>query len=149
MADRLADRMSEEFPGLEVAGTYCPPFRPLTDEEMEDVTSVINGSRADIVWVGLSTPKQERWIDRVRKRLDVGVLISVGAAFDFHTDRVATAPPWMQRIGLEWFFRLTQEPRRLWRRYLVNNPTFLFLALLEATGLRSFDEAPVGEDLAD
>lgn len=139
VADELACRLAKEFPGLEVAGTHCPPFRPLTDAERTDVVGLINDSGADIVWVGLSTPKQERWIDTVRERLEVGVLVSVGAAFDFHTGRIATAPAWMQRAGLEWLFRLVQEPRRLWRRYAVNNPIFLVLAVLQAAGLRRFD----------
>ena len=127
--EELAHRLSVEFPGLEIAGTYSPPFRRLTPEELSAVADRINQSRADIVWVGLSTPKQERWIAQVRELLTVRVLISVGAAFDFHTGRVKQAPRWMQARGLEWLFRLTREPRRLWRRYAYNNTRFVYLAL--------------------
>lgn len=121
----LAERMSERFPGLRVAGAFSPPFRPLTDSEDADVVRRIQGSGADLVWVGLSTPKQERWMAAHRDRLDAPVLLGVGAAFDFHTGRVRQAPPWMQQRGLEWLFRLLVEPRRLWRRYLSNNPRFV------------------------
>ncbi len=145
VADELAERLVAQFPGLEVVGTFCPPFRLLSDPELDDVARLIDSSGADIVWVGLSTPKQERWIAAIRQRLHVGVMISVGAAFDFHTDRIATAPAWMQWAGFEWLFRLTQEPKRLWRRYAINNPTFLALAVLQATGLRKFDHEPHGE----
>src|SRR5439155_990836 len=99
---------------------------------------ILNGTGAEIGWVGLSTPKQERWIAAVRARLSARVVLSVGAAFDFHTGRVRQAPQWMQARGLEWLFRLSQEPRRLWRRYAYNNPRFLWLALLQLAGLRKF-----------
>lgn len=129
VADELAERMRGRFPGLVVAGTYCPPFRPLSDGELAEVAEIINGSRADIVWVGLSTPRQERWISAIRGRLKVKVLVSVGAAFDFHTGRLRQAPSWIQRAGFEWLLRLMQEPGRLWRRYAYNNPRFVYLAL--------------------
>jgi len=90
------------------------------------------------VWVGLSTPKQERWIDSIRQRLRSRVLVSVGAAFDYHTGRIRRAPGWMQRAGLEWFYRLVQEPRRLWKRYAYNNPVFVMMGLLQLLGLRRF-----------
>lgn len=121
----LAQRMQERFPGLRVAGTYSPPFRPLTPQESDEVARRIDASGADLVWVGLSTPKQERWMAEHRDRLQAPVLLGVGAAFDFHTGRVRQAPAWMQRNGLEWLFRLLVEPRRLWRRYLSNNPRFV------------------------
>lgn len=123
--EALADALSARFPGLRVAGTFSPPFRPLTTAEADVVVQAINGSGADLVWVGLSTPKQERWMAEFRDRLDAPVLLGVGAAFDFHTGRVRQAPPLMQRNGLEWAFRLAMEPRRLWRRYLSNNPRFV------------------------
>src|SRR5690349_10099980 len=113
VADALAQRMTERFPGLVVAGTWCPPFRPLTPEEDADVVARINASNADVVWVGLSTPKQERWMHQHRDVLHVPVLVGVGAAFDMHTGRVKQAPVWMREHGLEWFYRLVQEPRRL------------------------------------
>jgi N-acetylglucosaminyldiphosphoundecaprenol N-acetyl-beta-D-mannosaminyltransferase len=121
----LAESLAERFPGLRVAGAFSPPFRPLTEAEDADVVQRIQDSGADLVWVGLSTPKQERWMAAHRARLDAPVLLGVGAAFDFHTGRVRQAPSWMQRRGLEWLFRLLVEPRRLWRRYLSNNPRFV------------------------
>jgi N-acetylglucosaminyldiphosphoundecaprenol N-acetyl-beta-D-mannosaminyltransferase len=139
VADELAARFVARFPGLILAGTYCPPFRALTDTEDREVVEMINGSRADVVWVGLSTPKQERWMFEHRDRLEVPVLVGVGAAFDFHTDRVAQAPEWMRENGLEWFFRLLREPRRLWRRYLVYGSQFTFFVALELAGLKKFD----------
>jgi N-acetylglucosaminyldiphosphoundecaprenol N-acetyl-beta-D-mannosaminyltransferase len=131
VADLLAQRLMKRFPGLVVAGTYTPPFRPLTAEEDADVTARINGSGADIVWVGLSTPKQEHWMADHRGLLDAPVLIGVGAAFDFHAGLKRRAPRWMRPLGLEWLFRLSTEPRRLWKRYLKNNPAFAMLTLQE------------------
>jgi N-acetylglucosaminyldiphosphoundecaprenol N-acetyl-beta-D-mannosaminyltransferase len=125
----LRDRMTDRFPGLRVVGTFSPPFRPLTAEEETDVVARINEAAPDLVWVGLSTPKQEQWMSAYRDRLDARVLVGVGAAFDFHTGRVRQAPPWMQARGLEWLFRLLVEPRRLWRRYLSNNPRFVIAVL--------------------
>jgi len=126
IADRLAERLQTRFPGLAVAGTYCPPFRPLTQDEDERLVDAINAAHPDIVWVGLSTPKQERWMSAHVGRLRAPVLVGVGAAFDFHAGVKRQAPRWMQRSGLEWSFRLATEPRRLWRRYLVNNPSFVW-----------------------
>jgi N-acetylglucosaminyldiphosphoundecaprenol N-acetyl-beta-D-mannosaminyltransferase len=136
VAEQLARNLEARFPGLSVAGWYSPPFQPLTDAEEAEVSARINRSSANIVWVGLSTPKQERWAARMRTRLRANVVITVGAAFDFHTGRVRQAPAVMQRLGLEWLFRLIQEPRRLWPRYLRNNPLFLILATLELMGIR-------------
>ncbi len=139
VADRLAARLGERFPGLQVVGTYCPPFRPHTEDEDARVVEMINRSRADIVWVGLGTPKQERWMAEHLGRVEAPVMIGVGAAFDFHAGLVKQAPRWMQRSGLEWLFRVLVEPRRLWRRYLYNNPNFLALLLLQALGLRRYE----------
>src|SRR6266576_877544 len=136
--EELARRLSAEFPGLDVAGAYSPPYRALSDEELESTAQLINDSAARIVWVGLSTPKQERWVAAVRPLLEAHVVVTVGAAFDFHTGRVPQAPRWMQGSGLEWLFRLIQEPRRLWRRYGYNLPVFLWLALLQLAGLKTF-----------
>lgn len=138
VADELARRAAARFPGLQVAGTHCPPFRPLTERELDEVAAQINGAQADIVWVGLSTPKQEHWMDLARSRLGARVLISVGAAFDYHTDRLRKAPGAVQAAGLEWAYRLMQEPGRLWRRYAVNNPRFLYFAALQLSGLADF-----------
>jgi N-acetylglucosaminyldiphosphoundecaprenol N-acetyl-beta-D-mannosaminyltransferase len=131
VADLLARRLVKRFPGLVVAGTCTPPFRPLTLEEDEDVVKRINAAAPEIVWVGLSTPKQEYWMADHVNRIDAPVLIGVGAAFDFHAGLKRQAPVWMQQSGLEWLFRLGTEPRRLWKRYLVNNPAFVSLALQE------------------
>lgn len=137
VAEELAERLSGRFPGLKVAGTYCPPFRSLSPSELDRLAAEINATAPDIVWVGLSTPKQELWISQMQRRLERGVLLSVGAAFDFHTGRLKRAPAWMQRWSLEWLFRLSQEPGRLWRRYARNNPAFFCLAALQLLGLRS------------
>lgn len=122
----LAEQLGARFPGLVVAGTHSPPFRPLTAEEGEAVVDLINVTKPDIVWVGLSTPKQERWMAQNRDGLTAPVLIGVGAAFDIHAGLLPQAPRWMQRSGLEWLYRLFREPKRLWRRYLANNPKFLW-----------------------
>lgn len=128
VAEDLAAILSETYPGLAVAGTLSPPFRPLTAEEDAAIVAQINAARPDIVWVGLSTPKQERWMAGHAGRLDAPVMIGVGAAFDFLAGKKAQAPLWMQRNGLEWLFRLCQEPRRLSRRYLWIVPGFLMAA---------------------
>jgi len=137
VADNLA-KVSQESYGINVVGTYCPPFRPLTSEEDKEVVSIINAARPDVVWVGLSTPKQERWMYEHRGLLNVPVLLGVGAAFDLNTGKLRQAPRWMRENGLEWLFRLLAEPRRLWRRYLVNGSKFVWSVALELTGLRSF-----------
>jgi N-acetylglucosaminyldiphosphoundecaprenol N-acetyl-beta-D-mannosaminyltransferase len=123
----LAERLRERFAGLRIVGSYSPPFRPMTPEEDEALVDRINQAAPDIVWVGLSTPKQERWMAEHVGRLRAPVMVGVGAAFDFHAGLKRQAPRWMQRSGLEWLFRLMTEPRRLWRRYLVNNPSFIWL----------------------
>jgi N-acetylglucosaminyldiphosphoundecaprenol N-acetyl-beta-D-mannosaminyltransferase len=122
---QLALNLRQRFPGLQIVGGYSPPYRELTSEEEEAVAAEINRSRADIVWVGIGAPKQEKWMARMRSRLDAPVLVGVGAAFDFHAGLVAQAPAWMQRLGLEWLFRLGTEPRRLWKRYARYNPRFV------------------------
>jgi len=137
VGQRLVRRLQKRFPGLVVAGAYAPPFRPLTAGEEEAIVERINESAPDIVWVGLGTPKQERWMAAHVDRLTAAVLIGVGAAFDFHAGTKRQAPLWMQRSGLEWLFRLAQEPRRLWKRYLVNNPVFIWLALVQIARAKS------------
>ena len=129
VADQLAARLQARFPGVLVAGTYVPPFRPLTPDEDADVSARIDASGATLVWVGLSTPKQERWMAAHAGRLRAPVLLGVGAAFDIHAGTLRQAPPWMQRNGLEWLYRLYREPRRLARRYLSNNPRFVLAVL--------------------
>jgi len=134
VAEKLVVRLQSRFPGLKVTGVYSPPFRPLTSEEDQALAERINAAGPDIVWVGISTPKQERWMVEHVGRISAPVLIGVGAAFDFHAGLKRQAPSWMQRSGLEWLFRLMTEPRRLWRRYLINNSWFLWLILLQALG---------------
>lgn len=129
VADLLATKLRERFPGVEIVGTYCPPFRPLTEEEEGEVADLINSSGADVVWVGLSTPKQERWMDRMTERLDANVVLGVGAAFDINAGLLTRAPRLVQRMGMEWLYRLFKEPRRLAKRYLKNNPRFVFRIL--------------------
>lgn len=147
VADRLAARLAERFPGICIAGTYTPPFRPLPPEADAAVVELINGLEPDIVWVGLGCPKQEHWMAEHRERLDAPVLIGVGAAFDFLSGAKRQAPRWMQRSGLEWLFRLAQEPRRLGKRYLVYNPWFVLLVTLQLAGIRRYPE-PWSRDLA-
>ncbi|MGH8717717.1 MAG: WecB/TagA/CpsF family glycosyltransferase [Burkholderiales bacterium] len=125
VAQELARGMQARFPGLKVAGCYSPPFRPLNASEKVEIAAMINTSGADIVWVGLSTPKQEKWIGEMHRELDVKLLFSVGAAFDFQTGRLKFTPPLFHRLGLEWLYRLMLEPKRLWRRYLNIVPYFL------------------------
>ncbi len=129
--EALGARLTARFPGLQIVGAYSPPFRPLSDEEDERVVRRIIESDADIVFVGISTPKQERWMFHHRDRFPGVILAGVGAAFDFHAGKVRQAPPWIQRHGLEWLFRLWAEPRRLWHRYLVVTPRFLPLWALQ------------------
>jgi N-acetylglucosaminyldiphosphoundecaprenol N-acetyl-beta-D-mannosaminyltransferase len=122
---QLALNLRTRYPGLNIVGGYAPPFRPLTGEEETFVLDEINRSQADVVWVGIGVPKQEKWMAAMRSRLQAPVLVGVGAAFDFHAGLVSQAPSWMQSMGLEWAYRLLQEPGRLWRRYLRYNPRFV------------------------
>lgn len=132
VAERLAKKLGERFPGMVVAGAYSPPFRPLTPEEDAAEIAMINGARPDYVWVGLGAPKQDLWVARQRPHLDAAALLAVGAAFDFHSGGLRRAPAWMQRRGLEWLYRLYAEPRRLARRYLVTNTRFVLLLIRDA-----------------
>jgi N-acetylglucosaminyldiphosphoundecaprenol N-acetyl-beta-D-mannosaminyltransferase len=122
---QLALNLRQRYPGIRIVGGFSPPHRPLTTEEREAVIAEINGCAADIVWAGIGVPKQEKWMAQMRDELDAPILVGVGAAFDFHAGLVSQAPPWLQRAGLEWAFRLVQEPRRLWRRYMRYNPRFV------------------------
>jgi N-acetylglucosaminyldiphosphoundecaprenol N-acetyl-beta-D-mannosaminyltransferase len=122
---QLALNLRQRYPGIRIAGGYSPPHRPLTEEEQAAVVSEINDARPDVVWVGIGVPKQEKWMAALRPHLEAPVLIGVGAAFDFHAGLMPQAPPWLQRAGLEWAYRLAHEPRRLWRRYMRYNPRFV------------------------
>jgi N-acetylglucosaminyldiphosphoundecaprenol N-acetyl-beta-D-mannosaminyltransferase len=136
--EKLAQNLTQGFAGLNIVGTYSPPFRQLTPEEDQQIVEMINQADPHIVWVGLSTPKQERWMADHIGRLTAPVLIGVGAAFDFHAGLKKQAPRWMQRSGLEWLFRLITEPRRLWKRYLINNPLFVILIIAQALRIKRY-----------
>ena len=126
------------MPGVRIVGTWTPPFRPLNAAEEADLAAAVAAVRPDIIWVGLSTPKQERFMAGHLAALDTTLMVGVGAAFDVHTGRIADAPGWMKSAGLQWAHRLAQEPRRLWKRYLVNNPRFALELLLQMLGLRAY-----------
>lgn len=128
--DRLKKKLSKSFPNLVVAGAYSPPFRELTSDEDDQIVQAINNSRANVVWVSLGCPKQEKWMHEHRGRINA-VMIGVGAAFDYHAESIKRAPLWMQRNGLEWLHRLASEPKRLWKRYLVTNSLFVWYATLQ------------------
>jgi N-acetylglucosaminyldiphosphoundecaprenol N-acetyl-beta-D-mannosaminyltransferase len=134
----LNERLQSEFPGLEIAGSHSPPFRQLTPEEDEEEVTLINESGTDMLWVGLGLPKQERWIYEHRDRLQVPVCLGVGAAFKFLSGHVRRAPEWMGNIGLEWSWRLAQEPRRMGRRVLIDGPRFAGHLALELTHLKKY-----------
>jgi len=122
---QLALSMRRRHPGIKIVGGYSPPFRSLTNDEENALVQQVNEAKPDVLWVGIGVPKQEKWMARMRERLDVPVMCGVGAAFDFHAGRVPQAPPWMQDRGLEWIYRIAQEPRRLLPRYLYFNPRFV------------------------
>ena len=121
----LALRMRRRHPGIKVVGGYSPPFRTLTEREEDVILRQIEDARPDVLWVGIGVPKQEKWMARMRDAVEVPVMCGVGAAFDFHAGRISQAPPWMQERGLEWTYRIAQEPRRLLPRYLYYNPAFM------------------------
>ncbi|MBB3916735.1 WecB/TagA/CpsF family glycosyltransferase [Rhizobium fabae] len=135
---QLQARLLARFPDAEIAGSYAPPFHKLSPQEEADIADRLNRSGADIIWVGLSSPKQELWMARMRDRLEASMLIGVGAAFDFHAGLKRQAPRFIQRSGFEWAFRLLCEPRRLWRRYALVVPTFISLTAFQRLGLRKF-----------
>jgi N-acetylglucosaminyldiphosphoundecaprenol N-acetyl-beta-D-mannosaminyltransferase len=134
----LKTRLLARFPKVQIAGTYEPPFRPLNAEELEQLQERVRLARPDVMWIGLSTPKQERFMAEHLEKLDVTLMFGVGAAFDFLAGKARQAPRWMQRAGLEWFFRLCHEPRRLWKRYLKNNPLFVARILCQLMRLKRF-----------
>ena len=136
--DRLAAQLEARFPGVHIVGKYAPPFRPTTPAEDEAEVAAIEATRPDIVWIGLSTPKQEQWMAAHRSLLSASVLIGVGAAFDIHAGTLRQAPRVLQAAGLEWAFRLGMEPSRLWRRYLRNNPGFVLATILQAVSLKHY-----------
>lgn len=134
VVEKLAARLKEHFPGIQIAGTYAPPFRPLTQDEDAMIVEKINAARPDIVWIGLGAAKEEFFAASHVEKVVAPVLIGVGAAFDFHAGVKPQAPRWMMRAGLEWFFRMLTEPRRLGPRYLRDNPVFVWHILRQALG---------------
>lgn len=138
VADDLKAKLEARVPGVRIVGTFTPPFRPLDEVEERALIDVVRERKPDLMWIGLSTPKQERFMAEYLPKLDTNVMLGVGAAFDFHSGRVRQAPRWMQRSGLEWFHRLCADPRRLARRYLVNNPLFAWRIAGQLLGLRQY-----------
>jgi N-acetylglucosaminyldiphosphoundecaprenol N-acetyl-beta-D-mannosaminyltransferase len=137
--NRLLGVVRAQFPSLQIAYAFSPPFRPLTPQEDEEVTAAINASGTRILFIGLNTPKQDFWMAAHKNRVQC-VMLGVGAAFDFLTGSKSQAPRWMMTIGMEWFFRLLTEPRRLWKRYLKHNPRFIVLFTLQLLGWKKFTE---------
>jgi N-acetylglucosaminyldiphosphoundecaprenol N-acetyl-beta-D-mannosaminyltransferase len=138
VAEALAARLSERFAGLQVAGTFSPPFRPSTPAEEAAAIRKINESKSDILWVAIGSPRQEEWMAEHLGKVDIPVMIGVGAAFDFLSGRIRQAPRWIQRAGMEWLFRLVREPRRLGRRYS-QYPLFALLVFLQMIGVTRYD----------
>jgi N-acetylglucosaminyldiphosphoundecaprenol N-acetyl-beta-D-mannosaminyltransferase len=138
VARELQEKLEAKFPGIKIVGSWSPPFRPLNAAEEAELARVVHAAQPDIIWVGLSTPKQEKFMAQYLDKLDTTLMFGVGAAFDFHAGKVRQAPRWVQRSGLEWLFRLACEPRRLWRRYLRNNPRFVFRFFCQWTGLKKY-----------
>jgi N-acetylglucosaminyldiphosphoundecaprenol N-acetyl-beta-D-mannosaminyltransferase len=141
VAQQLKDSLTKRFPGLKVVGTYTPPFRPLNVEEEAELSRMVAETKPDFFWVGLSTPKQERFMDQYASKLDAKVMLGVGAAFDIHTGRLKYAPDRMKLTGVQWMHRIYQDPKRLWKRYLVNNPKFVYRITLELLGINKQQEA--------
>ncbi|MBV9340933.1 MAG: WecB/TagA/CpsF family glycosyltransferase [Acidobacteria bacterium] len=139
VADELRRRLEQWFPGIRIVGTVTPPFRPLNLQEQHRLQDRIAKVRPDIIWLGLSTPKQEKFMADNIHQLDCKLMIGVGAAFDIHTGRLRDAPLWIKYVGLQWLHRLCQEPGRLWKRYLLNNPSFIWHLGLQITRIRSYE----------
>ncbi|PWT71408.1 MAG: glycosyltransferase [Chloroflexi bacterium] len=138
VAEQLRNALLCRFPTIRILGTYTPPFRPLTRDEEKTFISAVNELAPDIIWVGMSTPKQERFMAEYLPHLNTTLMIGVGAAFDFHTGRIKDSPQWVKHSGLQWAHRLMQQPARLWKRYILNNPMFLVRAGLQLTGLKRY-----------
>jgi N-acetylglucosaminyldiphosphoundecaprenol N-acetyl-beta-D-mannosaminyltransferase len=138
IADELKRTLETRYPGIRIVGTFTPPFRPLSPREKAELQREFNNVSPDIVWIGLSTPKQEKFMAENIETLNCRIMVGVGAAFDIHTGHVKDAPEWIKRAGLQWCHRLCQEPSRLWRRYLFNNSEFIFRSFLQFTGLKRY-----------
>lgn len=135
----LKEKLTAKYPGHRVAGMFSPPFRPLTPEEDEKIVNMINDARPDVLWVGLGCPKQDRWIFDHKDKLRVPMAAGVGATFSFFAEKVKRSPEWVEKSGFEWLWRLIQEPKKLWKRDLIEGPRFLFHVALELTGLRKYE----------
>jgi len=143
VAQELAGNLIRKFPGLQVVGAYTPPFGPMSAEQEDQLISQISFLRPSIVWVGMSTPRQEAFMSKFISRLDTNLMVGVGAAFDIHTGRVKDAPDWIKHAGLQWLHRLYQEPSRLWKRYLVNNSGFVIKVAFQMCGAVRYTLPPV------
>jgi N-acetylglucosaminyldiphosphoundecaprenol N-acetyl-beta-D-mannosaminyltransferase len=149
IAQELRDKLLEQLPHVKIVGTYTPPFGPLSPWQQRDLIEAVNRLRPDVVWVGISTPKQERFMEQYLPLLDTRLIFGVGAAFDYHTGRISDCADWIKRCGLQWLHRLLQDPRNLWKRYLRNNPAFLYAIALQLTGLRAYPLTAKDESLPE
>ncbi len=138
VAESLRDEMHRRFPEAKIVGTYSPPFRLMTTEEEAKLAATVRSVQPDVIWVGISTPKQERFMSRYLPMLETTLMVGVGAAFLYHTGAIRDSPRWVKQMGMQWVHRLFQEPSRLWKRYLFNNPQFVVSALLQMFGIRHY-----------
>jgi len=139
VGEQLERELQRGLPGIRILGTYCPPFRKLNGAEEHELIQLVADLKPDLFWVGLSTPKQERFMAEFIHKLDTRLMLGVGAAFDIHSGLLRDSPAWVKQAGLQWLHRLAQEPARLWKRYLINNPEFLVKICLQLTGLRTYN----------
>jgi N-acetylglucosaminyldiphosphoundecaprenol N-acetyl-beta-D-mannosaminyltransferase len=139
VAERLKAVMTAKFPPLRVVGTYTPPFGPLSHQEEVRLCELVSETKPDVLWVGLSTPKQERFMAQYSDKIQSKIMVGVGAAFDIHTGFIKDAPGWIKKLGMQWLHRLLQDPSRLWKRYLVNNPQFMWKITLQMTRFSKYD----------
>lgn len=142
VAEELREQLRVRYPEVKIVGTYTPPFGPLSTEQEADLAGIVGRLQPDIMWIGISTPRQERFMERYLPLLDTRLMFGVGAAFDFHTGRIADCDEWIKRCGMQWLHRLMQDPKHLWKRYLRNNPMFLYSIFLQLTGLKDFPPRP-------
>ncbi len=142
VAENLRVRLTARCPQARIVGTYTPPFRAMNEEEENKLLEIVKVCHPDIIWVGLSTPKQESFMARYLSQLDTTLMIGVGAAFLFHTDKIRDSPSWVKQSGLQWFHRLLQEPSRLWKRYLLANPKFMVKIVLQFMGFKRYPLTP-------
>lgn len=145
VADLLAEALTARIPGLQIVGTHTPPFRNLDEHEQDQLIGEIRRTRPDILWVGLSTPRQERFMVQYYDRLQVPLMVGVGAAFDYHTGRIRDCAPWIKRAGLQWLHRLIQDPKRLARRYFRTHPAFVWHISMQLLGVRGYADQHAGQ----